>query len=281
MLEPNFIANREPALDRPQERKKVQGYLITTKEGAEVYVPIDSAPELEAAYSARNKFFDKFLHSSEGRISDNAYRRTVADLTDKIQTAANAHLYYGVTHWVREVEDGSAINPHEMAPAKSAGPAGAGRPESPAARADPLVIRKGDAVYRKVRWATGHLYNVGVLADGSLFNPHGYPEADVRVAIKDAQERRHQRRSKSAKAAAETRNHRQELRVLETAKRIFAGHGIGQRKHCYICGKGLSDPESIQRGIGPECWQEILTNMERVRAERLINQGSNPEGGPR
>lgn len=32
------------------------------------------------------------------------------------------------------------------------------------------------------------------------------------------------------------------------------GHVTG---HCYRCGRFLSDPESVQRGIGPECFRKI------------------------
>ena len=56
---------------------------------------------------------------------------------------------------------------------------------------------------------------------------------------------RHERRSNAAKAAAETRARRQETKVHIVARRIVAGKGIGQRHHCYICGRGLSDRQSI------------------------------------
>jgi hypothetical protein len=43
--------------------------------------------------------------------------------------------------------------------------------------------------YRWVWWETGRLFDIGILADGSLHNPNGYPESDVRAAIQEAQER--------------------------------------------------------------------------------------------
>jgi len=76
-------------------------------------------------------------------------------------------------------------------------------------------------------------------------------------------------------AAEETMRHRNQMLVLgeihsklidatapliqKPASGSAAGRGIGERQHCHICGKELSDPVSIARGIGPECWQDILS----------------------
>jgi hypothetical protein len=247
-----MATNLGPARTDTPSHPEIQGYLITTDRRAKVYVPASDAPALEAAYSARNNFYDKLI---DGHIGEKAYRRTAADLADKIQAAATAHLYYGTARWVREVSDPSKLNLSELAPAKPAGEP----------HVDPIRIVKGDVVYWRVGWKAGCLYDVGIRADGSLFNPHLYPEGDIRNAIKEAQERKHRRRSKAAKKAAVTRAGRQELRVMEAAKRFVERRGIGQRSHCYICGKHLTDPESIQRGIGPECWQDLMKEVERLR----------------
>jgi hypothetical protein len=73
---------------------------------------------------------------------------------------------------------------------------------------------------------------------------NNYPEDVVRAAVLAADADRHERRSNAAKAA-ETRAQRQETKVHIVARRIVAGKGIGQRHHCYICGRGLSDRQSI------------------------------------
>jgi hypothetical protein len=39
---------------------------------------------------------------------------------------------------------------------------------------------------------------------------------------------------------------------------------IGPRGHCYVCGRNLTDLESINRGIGSECWQHVLSAIERI-----------------
>ncbi len=32
---------------------------------------------------------------------------------------------------------------------------------------------------------------------------------------------------------------------------------------CSICNRPLSDPKSVERGIGPICWQKILSKMKQ------------------
>jgi Family of unknown function (DUF6011) len=114
------------------------------------------------------------------------------------------------------------------------------------------------------------LFDIGIEPDGSLHNPRGYPEEVVRAAILQAERRQHERRSEAAKKAAATRHKRQERKTYEAARKIVEGHKLGPRHHCVICGKGLSDTESIGRGIGSECWQGVLgiiTAMRRQAAE--------------
>jgi hypothetical protein len=102
------------------------------------------------------------------------------------------------------------------------------------------------------------LFQVGILPDGSLYNPNGYPEDIVRAAVLAAEASRHERRGRAAKKAGETRRQRQTAKTYIVAQRIVANQSIGPRRHCYICGRGLGDPQSIARGVGSECWQEVL-----------------------
>jgi hypothetical protein len=117
--------------------------------------------------------------------------------------------------------------------------------------------------YTWVRFNGEYLKDIGVLDDGSLYNPNGYPEQDVRAAVAAADERRRVKRSEAAKKAGVTRRARQEKRVYKIARRIFVeGQGQGPALNCVICGRGLTDDESIGRGIGSECWQEVLTAIQ-------------------
>jgi hypothetical protein len=122
----------------------------------------------------------------------------------------------------------------------------------------------------KFRWVwhgSERLSSVGILPDGSLWNPNNYPEDIVRAAIAVAKARQHERRSRAAQKAAVTRRARQERKVLQAARRLLAGLEIGESTHCEICGRGLDDPQSVKRGVGSECWQELLSMVERLKAQ--------------
>lgn len=111
----------------------------------------------------------------------------------------------------------------------------------------------------------GYFYGIGIYDDGTLRNPRGYPKDQVLMVLARAAEEDRKRRSDGAKKAAVTRKRRQEKMILQTAKRIVEGAKIGPRSNCIICGRGLGDPESIQRGIGSECWQGVLSATEKAR----------------
>jgi hypothetical protein len=122
--------------------------------------------------------------------------------------------------------------------------------------------------YRWVPCGPEKLYDVGILADGSLHNPNGYPDNLVRDAVMAANERRHNRRSDSAKKAAVTRQRRQDKRIYLTVAALKRGEQLKPSARCIVCRKPLDDPESISRGIGSECWQGVLAALERtVRAD--------------
>ena len=122
--------------------------------------------------------------------------------------------------------------------------------------------------WKWIRHDGGKLWDVGVNGDGTLHNPNGYPEATVRAAVEAAIERRRRRAQDAAKRGADTRKARHDRRVYDVARRIVAGEKWGPREHCAICGRGLNDPGSIERGIGSECWQWVLGAITESRAKR-------------
>jgi hypothetical protein len=79
-----------------------------------------------------------------------------------------------------------------------------------------------------------------------------------------------QRRHAAAKAAAVTRQERHEKKVHDVAKRIIGGWQVGNRNTCAICEKELSDPPSIERGIGPECWDHLMDRIDWVRRRQGV-----------
>jgi hypothetical protein len=127
-----------------------------------------------------------------------------------------------------------------------------------------MTIRRKMTVYRWVQHGSTRLYQVGILPDGTLVNPNNYPEDIVRTAVLAADARKHERRSSAARKAAVTRHDRKQKRVWTAANYIREKQDIHTSGHCWICGRYLDDPESINRGIGPECWQDVLTQMQQL-----------------
>ena len=118
--------------------------------------------------------------------------------------------------------------------------------------------------YNRVTHQGDKLYDVGILADGTLFNPNGYPDDVVRAAVLAADARKHERRSRAAKRAAATNSERRALKVQIIAKRIAAKQATGPARRCYVCGRQLTDQQSISRGIGAECWQDVLAKFGTI-----------------
>jgi uncharacterized protein DUF6011 len=111
------------------------------------------------------------------------------------------------------------------------------------------------------------LFDVGILADGSLYNPRGYPPEIVRNAVLKAIERQHEWQSQAAKKAAVTRARCRGKKIYAVIKKLQLGHKYGPANHCVICGKELGDPESITRGIGSDCWQLVIRGLNLVTTE--------------
>src|SRR5699024_6489958 len=78
----------------------------------------------------------------------------------------------------------------------------------------------------------------------------------IRV-VHDALVQSHAARSRSAKKAAQKRAERMAKATYEAARRLKQDT-LAPKHNCIICGRGLGDDESIQRGIGSECWQRVL-----------------------
>ena len=115
-------------------------------------------------------------------------------------------------------------------------------------------------------WDAGGMTQIGQNRDGTFWNPNGYPEEDVRAAIRAVVSGHLEKLSRAAKQAVETRRKRVEKKVYEVAQKILDGSpGLGGRDSCYVCGKGFSDDKSIARGVGPECWQHVMARIERIR----------------
>lgn len=125
-----------------------------------------------------------------------------------------------------------------------------------------------DSLWRRVKHpeTDERLLDVGILADGTLHNPNGYPDEIVRAAVERAIARRTDRRKAAAAKAVVTRKRRHDKRVHDVAMKLLHGQGIGRQHRCCICERKLDDEASIARGIGSECWQGLLEYMDAARA---------------
>ena len=119
-----------------------------------------------------------------------------------------------------------------------------------------------DYKYKWISNGTEVLRDVGILADGTLHNPRGYPKDVVRAEVLAANERRALRRSQAAKKAATTRAARHQKKIYAIIEKLRLGHKYGPASQCVVCGKGLNDPASLSRGIGSDCWQQIVAELE-------------------
>ena len=118
--------------------------------------------------------------------------------------------------------------------------------------------------WRWVKHGEVKLYDIGIDDDGTLHNPNGYDEQTVREAIQSAKEEETRRRKEAAKKASETRRKRREKEVYRIAKAFVEGRATGPRSRCRVCGRKVTDHESIERGIGSECWQSVLEIIYQI-----------------
>jgi hypothetical protein len=113
--------------------------------------------------------------------------------------------------------------------------------------------------------------HVGISRDGSLFNPYAYGETAVREAIEWAMVEQCEKHQESIREGVETRQWRRQSALWQTVKAWRAGK-LTAGYECRCCHKPLTDPPSIARGIGPECWEHIL-NHENRSLELLREKG--------
>lgn len=83
--------------------------------------------------------------------------------------------------------------------------------------------------WRSIYYNGARLRDLGILPDGTLHNPNGYPDDVVKAAVLSADQQRHDRRSRAAKEAAQTRRHRRERQIHVIANKIVQGGSTGPR----------------------------------------------------
>lgn len=105
------------------------------------------------------------------------------------------------------------------------------------------------------------LYNVGVLGDGSLYNPRGYDEAVVREAVRQAEERYHASCSIAAKKAAITRQRRRERLTYDVQRGLLPSATTVRASIASSAARGSGTanrlPVESEASVGSGCWSRV------------------------
>jgi hypothetical protein len=115
---------------------------------------------------------------------------------------------------------------------------------------------------------TALYFDTWIEPSGELHNPHHYPPEQAYAAALRADQRKDEKLAESRRRGVEKRRRRREAQIHQAALRILRNEGIGHQTRCCCCGKYLTDPQSISRAIGSECWEHVLRAVEKLEAER-------------
>jgi hypothetical protein len=143
-------------------------------------------------------------------------------------------------------------------------------------------MRKHKPVSQFYLWVhseIGILYDIGRFKDGKIHNPKGYPEEVVIKALNKALEQILERRSEAAKKAAVTRKRRHDKLVHEMAKKIIVGHKYGPRNNCALCGRKLTDQESIQRASAVNAGKAFCLKLKKCGPRLKASTGPQHDKG--
>ncbi len=94
-----------------------------------------------------------------------------------------------------------------------------------------------------------------------------FSESEVRQTVLKILQREKGRRQEAAKRAVETRAIRRKQDVYRAAK-LYAENNLTPSRRCLCCKRVITDLTSFQRGVGSECWQEVLRVFETLSREK-------------
>ena len=94
-----------------------------------------------------------------------------------------------------------------------------------------------------------------------------FPESEVREAAFKILQRKKNLRQEAAKRAVETRAIRRKQDVYRAAK-LYSQNNLTPSRRCLCCKRVITDLTSFQRGVGSECWQEVLRVFETLSSDK-------------
>ena len=98
---------------------------------------------------------------------------------------------------------------------------------------------------------------------GHIVKVYGDPAESLKLVLDELEKRK-----TATRRGVETRARRRESQINAVVAALLKGEQIGPRQKCACCNKRLEDQTSIERGIGPECYEEITQAVERQRARQ-------------
>ncbi len=133
-------------------------------------------------------------------------------------------------------------------------------------------LRTSPRRYNWILVGSRRMHNPSVRAeDGRVVeattSDEGFTSTEIVRAIFHAFFQGHEQRSESAKRGARKAAKRRQLLVYEAAEAL-KNNALTPRKRCRICGRGLEDHASIARGIGSECWEQVLAALTQRKEEQ-------------
>ncbi len=82
----------------------------------------------------------------------------------------------------------------------------------------------------------------------------------------DVAQYRQARREIASQRGIQTRQRRRNARLENIAAIIASGKSAEPSIKCLICRRKLADETAVSRGVGSECWQDVLSAIEARRA---------------
>jgi hypothetical protein len=104
---------------------------------------------------------------------------------------------------------------------------------------------------------------------GEVYGPtqKRYALDEIEAARKIAMVEIERRRKEAAARAAQTRHQRKEAHYYAVADQLIRGITFGPHDRCRICKKALTEQQSRLRGIGPECWERVVSIKTELQAK--------------
>ena len=134
------------------------------------------------------------------------------------------------------------------------------------------MVKKGVERWKWIRTDRGRMNSPALwFENGAVVRTEAdgeFTPDEITRGIYEALRRRREKARQAAKKAAVTRARRRELKVQKVVQGYLETGKLFPTKKCRVCGRALNDSESIARGVGSECWQDIMAIITAAAARK-------------